>query len=109
MSTTADRRLIEDLEDEVRDSSDQFAESQETTGIRPPPQIEVTETQTESTPFGGEFGQVSTEPGNDCPECEDCPPGTGCDFTQTATGAVSGSPATLVVCTPNDTGWVPIT
>jgi hypothetical protein len=73
---TADQRLIADLEAEVAESADRFSDQQQTTGVPRPPLIEVTETQTESAPFGGEFGSVdaeSTESGGDCPDCPECP------------------------------------
>lgn len=104
--TGTDRRLLEDLENQVRDSADRF--TQETTGVRPAPVVEVIESaEPEKSNFGFEFGDVESQAesaGGDCPDCPDCP--SGCDFSQTVTGAVSGVPATLDVCTPDNTGWV---
>jgi hypothetical protein len=75
---TADQKLIADLEAEVAESANRFSDQQQTSGVRPPPVIEVTQTETEAVPFGFEFGSVdaqSTESGGgdvDCPECPTC-------------------------------------
>lgn len=52
--TEGEKLLIDDLNEFVRQSSDQL-EEQQSTGIRPPPKIETTEQTLDTTRFGMEF------------------------------------------------------
>lgn len=63
-----EQHLLDDLNEFVRQTSDLLEDEPKTSGIRPPPQIEVTETTLDTTRFGFEFGpkpeaQVEPSPG----------------------------------------------
>lgn len=73
--TSDERKVLEDAEAQVFDSMQALQDAQQTTGIRPPPTIEETETTLDLTWFGFEFGeqpQAISQPGSSVPVEFDC-------------------------------------
>jgi hypothetical protein len=68
--TPQERQVLEEAEEAAVQSAQEFADAQMTSGIRPPPTIDETETSLEPQLFGFEFGQqpaAESEPTSSAP------------------------------------------